>query len=127
MKNTMCYLKSSEECLPPFTLLLLRSIPMKESMYSFLFSDCRIILLVTVLTFLCVSSLLWHLDCFHKGFLSILESSVVIILYQSLIWLSLKGTPTQRGFPSRPQIRHKPHPNTCFHRDPLFSRKEKFK
>lgn len=99
MKNAVCYLKSSGECLPPFPLLLLRSILVKESMCSFLFSDCRITLLVSVLTFPCVSSLLWHLDCFHKGFLSILESSVVIILYQSPYTVVSEGDSHTTGVP----------------------------
>lgn len=99
MKNAVCFLKSSGECLPPFPLLLLRSIPMKESMCSFLFSDCRITLLVSVLTFLCVSFLLWHLDCFHKGFLSSLESSVVILLYQSPYMVVSEGDSHTTGVP----------------------------
>lgn len=64
-----------------------------------LFSDCRIILLVTVLTFLCVPSLLWHLDCFHKGCLSILESSVVTILYRSPYLVVSEGDSHTMGVP----------------------------
>lgn len=64
-------------------------------------------------------------SCDHLLLVSVFQSTVVpefvlrLLLPMIKIWL-VKGTPEQRGLPPRPRIRHKPHPNTCFHREIVY-------